>query len=141
MIIDANLLLYAVDESASQHERARLFLEEHLNGDVRIGIPWQSLAAFLRISTHPRIMSHPLRPAAASGQVEDWLAAPATWMPEVTPATWSILRRLIETHDITGNLVPDAQLAALAVQHGVPVASADSDFARFRDVVWINPVA
>ena len=66
MILDANVLLYAVDESVRHHERAKSFLEEHLNGDVRVGLPWQSLSAFLRIVTHPRIMATPLTIAEAA---------------------------------------------------------------------------
>jgi toxin-antitoxin system PIN domain toxin len=139
MIVDANILLYAVDETARQHGRAKAFLEEYLNGDVRIGIPWQSIAAFLRIATHPRVMSAPLTAAAAVTFVDDWLAAPATWLPDVTSRTWTILRDLVTTHGLTGNLIPDAHLAALAIEYGVPVASADSDFARFPEVRWVNP--
>lgn len=139
MIIDANILVYAVDEDAPQHARAKAFLEEHLNGDRRIGLPWQSLTAFLRITTHPRVMSAPLSGSDAAGFVTDWLNAPAAWLPETTSKTWPILLGLIDTHGVTGNLVPDAQLAALAIQHGVPVASADSDFALFPEVVWLNP--
>ncbi len=139
MIIDANILVYAVDEDAPQHARAKAFLEEHLNGDRRIGLPWQSLTAFLRITTHPRVMSAPLSGSDAAGFVTDWLNAPAAWLPETTSKTWPILLGLINTHGVTGNLVPDAQLAALAIQHGVPVASADSDFALFPEVVWLNP--
>ena len=139
MIIDANVLLYAVDDTSRQHRTAKEFLEVHLNGDRRIGLPWQSLGAFLRISTHPRILGSPLSASAASTFVEDWLAAPATWVPDVTRSTWSILRGLIEAGAVTGILVPDAQLAALALEYGVPVASADSDFARFGGVEWVNP--
>ena len=139
MIIDANILVYAVDEDAPQHARAKAFLEEHLNGDRRIGLPWQSLTAFLRITTHPRVMGAPLSGSDAAGFVTDWLNAPAAWLPETTSKTWPILLGLINTHGVTGNLVPDAQLAALAIQHGVPVASADSDFALFPEVVWLNP--
>lgn len=140
MIIDANILVYAVDEDAPQHARAKAFLEEHLNGDRRIGLPWQSLTAFLRITTHPRMMSAPLSGSDAAGFVTDWLNAPAAWLPETTSTTWPILLGLIDAHGVTGNLVPDAQLAALAIQHGVPVASADSDFALFPEVVWLNPL-
>ncbi len=140
MILDANILIYAVDEDAAHHARAKSFLEEHLNADVRIGLPWQSLAAFLRITTHPRIMRSPLAGSAAADLVTDWLDAPAAWVPEMTAKTWPILRRLIAAHGVTGNLMPDAQLAALAIQHGVPVVSADTDFALFPDVTWLNPV-
>lgn len=140
MIVDANLLLYAVDSTSRHHDVSRHFLETALGGEVRVGLPWQSLGAFLRISTHPRVMGTPLTAAAAAGHVDDWLSASTAWIPEITEHTWTILRRLLGEADITGNLVPDAQLAALAVQHGVPVASADSDFARFPDVEWVNPV-
>lgn len=141
MIVDANVLLYAVDTEARHHRTALEFLEQHLNGDRRVGIPWQSLGAFLRIATHPRVMRSPLSAGAAVTFVADWLRAPATWMPDVDLATWRILGGLIEDSDATGNLMPDAQLAALAIQHGVPVASADSDFARFPGLEWINPFA
>lgn len=139
MILDANVLLYAVDETSRHHDRASGFLEQHLNGAARVGLPWQSISAFLRISTHPRIMTTPLAPAFAVACVDDWLAAPAAWLPDVTKATWSIMRTLVVDADISGNLVPDAQLASLALQHGAQVVSADSDFARFRGVRWLNP--
>lgn len=141
MIIDANVLLYAVDDTARYHRLAAAFLREHLNGDRRVGLPWQSLGAFLRISTHPRIMGTPLTASAAAGFVDDWVNAPAAWVPEVTISTWSILREIVDRDAVTGNLVPDAQLAALAVQYGVPVVSGDSDFARFRGADWLNPFA
>lgn len=140
MIIDANLLLYAVDSEAAAHQPAKDFLEQHLNGPARVGLPWQSLGAFLRISTHPRVMASPLTAQIARGFVDDWLAAPASWIPDVTEATWTILRELLVDHSVTGNLVPDAQLAALGIQYGVPVVSADSDFARFPSVQWLNPI-
>lgn len=141
MIVDANILLYAVDETSRHHQRCKAFLEEHLNGDLRIGIPWQSVSAFLRLATHPRIMANPLRTQAAVTFVDDWLAAPAAWLPDLKARTWTIMSQLVVTHELTGNLIPDAQLAALAIEHGVPVASADSDFARFPEVRWVNPCA
>lgn len=141
MILDANVLLYAADDSAPHHTLAKEFLEDHLNGDVRVGLPWQSVTAFLRISTHPRVMASPLSGPQASELVSAWLNAPAAWMPDVTQATWALLRTLIDRHRITGNLIPDAQLAALALQYGVPVVSADADFARFPEADWVNPFA
>ncbi len=141
MIVDANVLLYAVDETARHHNLARGFLEEHLNGQVRVGLPWQSLSAFLRIATHPRVMAAPLSAGAAATHVDDWITAPASWLPETSAATWTIFRKLLDDHDTTGNLVTDAQLAALAIQYGVPVVSADTDFARFPEVAWVNPFA
>ena len=141
MILDANVLLYAVDDSSPHHSPAKAFLEEHLNGETRVGLPWQSIGAFLRISTHPRVMTDPLTPEAAAAHVDAWLNAAPTWIPTVDAGTWVILRRLVATHAITGNLMPDAQLAALAVQYGTVVVSADSDFARFPEAGWINPLS
>lgn len=140
MLLDANLLLYAVHERAAQHRLAADWLTERLNGSQRVGIPWQSLTAFLRIATHPRAFERPLTPTTAWARVSDWLAAPVTWSPEPGPKYALILGELIERHDVRGNLVPDAQLAALAIEHGLEICSADTDFARFSQVRWTNPL-
>lgn len=141
MILDANLLLYATDLRSPHHAIVGPWLTQVLNGDRRVGLPWQTIGAFLRIVTHPRIIATPLEAAAAQGLVEAWLSAPATWVPSATEQTARIYGQLARAHQVTGNLVPDAQLAALALEHGVAVASADSDFARFPEVTWFNPLA
>ncbi len=140
MLLDANLLLYAVHQGAPQHDAAAEWLTEQLNGPRRVGLPWQSLAAFLRIATHPRAFQRPLAPATAWERVADWLAAPVSWIPEPGPEYPRILGELITTHDVQGNLVPDAQLAALAIEHGLTLCSADTDFARFSGLRRLNPV-
>jgi toxin-antitoxin system PIN domain toxin len=140
MLLDANLLLYAVNSRATQHETASRWLTEQLNGPRRVGLPWQSLGAFLRISTHPRAFAHPLTPASAWDIVAAWLAAPATWIPVPGPSHPEILGDLIVRYELRGNLVPDAQIAALALEHGLSVCSADTDFARFAEVRWENPL-
>lgn len=140
MLLDANLLIYAVHKGAPQHKRAADWLTEQLNGSTRVGLPWQSLAAFLRISTHPRAFERPLAPATAWQRIDDWLSSPAAWIPQPGPEHARILGELVVTYEVAGNLVPDAQLAALAIEHGVPVCSADTDFARFRDLRWIDPL-
>jgi uncharacterized protein len=140
MLIDANLLLYAVNERAPQHAGASTWLTEQLNGPRRVGLPWQSLGAFLRISTHPRAFDRPLDPAAAWGIVTDWLAAPAAWIPAPGPDHAHLLGELVVRHDARGNLVPDAMLAALGLEHGLTVCSTDTDFARFAEVRWTNPL-
>lgn len=141
MLVDANILLYAVDRTSPFHEAARSWLEEALNGDRRVGLPWQSTTAFLRIATHPRAMDHPLEPAAAWELVDAWLGAPTSFVPRPGPGHGAILHDLMTTHDIRGQLVSDAALAALCLEHGLAVVSADSDFARFPDLRWLNPVA
>lgn len=141
MIVDANILLYAVDERSPFHDRARSWLEDALNGQRRVGIPWVSSTAFVRIVTHPRALDAPLSPAEAWQFVDDWLDAPATWIPQPGRAHREVLGRLVVDLDLRGNLVSDAALAALCIEHGVAIVSADSDFARFTEVEWINPVA
>ncbi len=141
MLLDANLLLYAVHRGAPQHKRAYDWLTEQLSGPKRVGFPWQSLGAFLRISTHPRAFQRPLAPATAWERVADWLSCPVAWIPQPGPEHARILGKLLTSYEIAGNLVPDAQLAALAIEHGVPICSTDTDFARFRELRWIDPIA
>ena len=141
MILDANILLYAVDEDSPSFDRASTWLTEAISGHERIGLPWQTIGAFLRISTHPRIAQHPLSAGAAQEYVDRWLAAPTVWVPPATARTMAAYAQLSEAHQVTGNLVPDAQLAAQALELGVAVVSADSDFARFPEVRWVNPLA
>lgn len=141
MLIDANLLLYAVDATAPEHPRAASWLTERLNGDIRVGIPWESIGAFMRISTHPRATKQPLSAADAWRYVEDWLAVDLVWVPVATERHAAVLGGLIQRHRVSGNLVPDAHLAALAIEHGLEICSADTDFVRFTEVRWQNPIA
>jgi toxin-antitoxin system PIN domain toxin len=141
MLLDANVLLYAVHKQSRFHKPARDWLTEQLNGTRRVGLPWQSLTSFLRIATHPRALERPLSPADAWARVTDWLSVGVAWVPEPGERHTPILGELLIRHDVRGNLVPDAQLAALALQHGLTVYSADTDFARFTDVRWENPLA
>jgi len=140
MLVDANILLYAVDERSRAHRTARDWLEDALNGSRRIGLPWQSLLAFVRIVTHPRALPVPLLPADAWSFVADWIAAPAAWVPQPGRGYEAILGRFVCELDLRGNLVSDAALAALALEHGLTIVSADSDFARFEEVAWLNPL-
>ncbi len=140
MLVDANVLLYAVDTDSPFHESARDWLESALNGTRRVGIPWQSLTAFVRIATHPRALREPMTPDEAWSFVEDWLDAPTTWTPQPGRAHREILGRLVHELDLRANLVSDAVLAALCIEHGLEMVSADSDFARFTEISWVNPV-
>lgn len=140
MLVDANLLLFAVDEASPFHRPAARWLDDRLSGTRRVALPWQSLSAFLRISTHPRAAERPLSPDEAWSYVEAWLAADPAWIPQPTERHAEVLGGLVRTYQIRGNLVPDAQLAALAVEHGLTVCSTDTDFARFTEILWENPV-
>lgn len=141
MLVDANILLYSVDQDSPFHAPARDWLAENLNGPVRVGIPWQSAWAFLRIVTNPRAVADPLTPAAALEHVDDWLAAPAVWMPAPGRGHRQLLASLLVGKDLRAGLVSDAVLAAICLEHGLAIVSADSDFARFPEITWINPVA
>ncbi len=103
-------------------------------------LPWQSLIAFLRISTHPRAFERPLSPTTAWERIGDWLRAPAAWIPDPGPEHARILGDLVTRYEVRGNLVPDAALAALALEHGVSLYSTDTDFARFEELRWMNPL-
>jgi toxin-antitoxin system PIN domain toxin len=140
VIVDANVLLYAVDGNSTLHGPARDWFEAALNGDRRIGLPWVTLNAFLRISTHPRASAEPLSPTEAWEFVIEWLEAELTWVPEPTSSHADVFRKLMVDGDLRGNLVTDTHIAALAVEHGVSVCSFDSDFGRFPGLRWISPL-
>lgn len=140
MLVDANLMIYAVDTASPFHARAADWMTRLLAGPGRVALPWSSIGAFLRITTHPRITAAPLTTAQALGCVENWLSAEPVWVPPATERTVTILGRVMTEANVTANLVPDAMLAALAIENGIVVATADTDFGRFRDVRWVNPL-
>lgn len=139
LILDADVLLYAVDGQSHFHTAARTWLDEATTGVERIGFPWVFLTAFQRIITHPRITADPLAPSDAWSCIADWLDTDQAWIPAPGIRHRDILSRLPADGDLRGNLVIDARLAALAIEHGTGICSFDSDFARFPDVRWINP--
>lgn len=141
MLIDANLLLYLASSSARQHEAVLGWFTSELSRGSLIGIPWISLTAFIRVATHPRASERPMDPADAWQRVCDWLDQPNVWIPSPGIRHREILGRLIEIYKPRGNLVTDAVLAALAIEHGLVICSADTDFARFTEVEWRNPAS
>jgi len=140
VIVDANLLLYAADRDSSFHQRAADWLTQVMRGDSRLGLPWQVVVAYVRLATHPRVFARPLDPATAWQDVENWLRRDNVWVPQPTDRHREVLGGLVARHHPTGNLVSDAHLAALAIEHGVAICSADSDFARFPECRWVNPL-
>ncbi len=141
ILVDANLLVYAKFADLPQHPPARRWLEEQLNSRVRLGLPWASAVAFLRLATNPRLFGRPLEMGAAWAQVAEWLRHPRVWVPQPTDEHAVVLGELLEATRATANLVPDAHLAAIAIQHGLTLCSADSDYARFPGLKWSNPLA
>jgi len=140
ILVDANLLIYAVNARAPQHSAAKGWLDAQLSGTVRIGLPWASLLAFLRLVTNPRIFERPLAMADAWGVATAWLESGPVWIPSPTERHSQILGSLLAAAGVHGNLVPDAHLAALAIEHGLQLCSTDGDFARFPGLRWSNPL-
>jgi toxin-antitoxin system PIN domain toxin len=140
IVPDANLLLYSVNSKAPLHRRAKDWLELTFSGSETIGLSWGSLLAFLRVSTNP-IFPHPLPVDRAFDQIEHWLSQPTAAMVQPGPRHAWILRQLLAPLGTGGNLTSDAHLAALAIEHGAQLCSADSDFARFPGLKWTNPLA
>jgi uncharacterized protein len=141
IIVDANLLVYAANRSAPEHEHARPWLDERLNGSVRVGLPWPSLLAFVRMVSNPAVLRNPVLPVEAWHQVEDWLDCDAAWVPLPGTRHTAVLGELLAASFMTSRLVPDAHLAALAIEHGLTLCSTDGDFARFPGLKWENPLA
>ena len=140
ILVDANLLIYAHVSSFPQHEKTRTWLDARLSGTGPIGLPWPSLLGFLRIVTNPRVFERPEPVAAAWRQVAAWLDSDVAWIPQPTERHREILGALLATAGVQGNLVPDAHLAALAIEHGLMLYSTDGDFARFPNLRWENPL-
>jgi uncharacterized protein len=138
-LVDANVLLYAVNTDAAHHERSRDFLDRSLSGHDTVAFAWIALLAFVRLSTKAGLFPRPLAVDRALEQVERWLGAPAAVLVEPTPRHATVLHGLLAPLGTGGNLVNDAHLAALAVEHRCTIVSYDGDFARFRGVTWEMP--
>lgn len=141
ILIDANLLLYAVNRDLPQHTLARSWLEQTLSSNDPVGLPWVSILAFLRISTNGRVFERPLQAPVATRLVASWLNQPCVKAIGPGNRHWSILRTLLEQTGMAGNLITDAHIATLALEHGYTVYSADNDFKRFPGLRHINPLA
>jgi toxin-antitoxin system PIN domain toxin len=139
-LIDVNILLFASNAESDHHTVSRGWLDGQLSGSAPVGMPWSSLLAFLRIATNPRAFRSPLTMAIAWQQVASWLSVETVWTPEPTERHAAVLGNLLALPGVHGNLVPDAHLAALAIEHGLTLCSTDGDFARFPGLNWRNPL-
>lgn len=140
IVPDLNLLLYAVDESTPHHARAVGWWTEALTGLEPIGLPWVTVLGFVRLTTNPRVFEHPLSGEAAVDIAAGWFRAPHVAPLDPGPRHLGIARELIAASGAAGNLVTDVHLAALAIEHGATLLSADHDFARFPGLNWRNPL-
>ncbi len=140
IVIDANLLIYAIDADSSHHQASRRWLEKTLSGTTWVALPYIVVLAFLRLTTRPGIMRKPLPPDVALDFVDTWLKQPYLTLLTPGPHHWPILRNLLYASGTAGNLTSDAHIAALALEHGATVYSADNDFKRFVGIRHVNPL-
>jgi hypothetical protein len=139
ILLDANLLVYAHTRDSPYHAAARPWLEDAFNGSTKVGLPWPTLLAFVRLMGNRHVVSRPLSLTSSWRMVRAWLAQEQMWIPLPTERHESILGGLLEDESRAG-IVNDAHLAALAIEHGLTVCSTDGDFARFPGVRWENPL-
>jgi toxin-antitoxin system PIN domain toxin len=141
ILIDATILIYAHVDSFAQQGRAREWPDQQLNAATPVGLPWTSVLAFLRLVTNPRVFERPQPMHDAWQQVRTSFSSGTAWVPQPTERQAELLGEFLAIPDVHGNLVPDAHLAALAVEHGLALCSTDGNFARFEGLRWINPIA
>lgn len=140
ILVDANLLLHAYDETAPQHEPARRWLASLLDGSVTVRFPLVSLLAFVRIGTNPVVFDQPLAPDEAIAIVRSWLERPGAAVAEPTAHHWEVLATTMADGQVRGPQATDAHLAALTMEHGGTLHTADRGFARFPDLRFTNPL-
>ncbi len=140
ILIDANILLYAYHPQAPEHGACRRWVEKAFSGSAPVFLTWITILAFLRISTSPRVFDKPLSMAEAKEIVSRWIAAPAVSILEPSDRYWKIFSDLLLNAQVSGSLVTDAALAALAIEHGTSICTTDRDFTRFPRLKLLNPV-
>ena len=141
ILVDANILLYAEDSLSPHHQRACEWWDEQLSGTSIICLCWQVLSAFIRIGTNPRVFEHPLSLEQAIARVQSWLEQPCTRIIRPTERHWAVFQLTLMDGQAVANIVTDAHLAALAIEHGCELFSTDTDFARFPKLKWTNPIS
>ena len=141
IVLDANILLYAYDAASDQHAKARAWVEEVLSGTDPVGLPWQTITAFVRIVTNPRLSGKRFTPSEVIDLVDQWVTQPNVRLLGPGDHHWSFLRQTILEGQARGPLITDAQLAALTIEHGGMLCTTDRDFSRFPGLRWQNPLA
>jgi len=141
ILLDVNILIYAVNQDAPLHSRAKAWLEATISGTETVAISWNVLLAFLRLTTRPGLFGNPIPLDAAFDLIDSWLEQPSVSILDPGPRHRTILRQLLSPLGTAGNLTSDAHLAALAVEHRAELCSSDHDFSRFPGLKWRNPLA
>jgi len=142
IIVDANILVYAHMPKLTQHKVAARWLELTLSESIdTIGLCWQAVNAFLRVSTNPRIFEEPIDISTARSYLNDLFLHPLVHQVHTTDRHWAIFSTILSDLNLRGDIVMDAHIAALAIEHKAVVASSDKDFRRFSDhVKLIDPL-
>lgn len=141
ILVDTNVLIYAVNEDAPLNHKAKRWLEAVMSGPDTVGFSWNVLLAFLRLTTRSGVFRNPLPLETAFDLIASWLDQPSATVVHAGPRHLQILRELLLPMGSGGNLTSDAHLAALAIEHGAELCSSDTDFARFPGLKWRNPLA
>ena len=141
IVVDANLLIYAYDARSADHKKSAAWFEKALSGTDAVGLPWPSICAFIRVITNRRLGGMRVAPDAALATVEEWLQSPAVHILVPGDRHWSVFRRMVVEGQASGVLVSDAEIAALTMEYGGTLHTADRDFARFPGLRWVNPLA
>ena len=140
ILIDANLLIYAHYDKAIQHQRSKEWIERTFASGEPVGLSWAAVLAFLRITTNTRTFATPFTLQEAGEIVSGWLSNPDVSLLQPTERHWNILSNLLTDSQAKGPLVMDADLAALAIEHGAVLCSTDRDFTRFKGLRLLNPL-
>jgi len=140
ILVDANILIYAEDSFNPYNQKARVWWDSQLSGTETVCLCWTVLSAFIRIATNPRVFEYPLSLEQAINRVQSWIEQPCIRIIRPTERHWVVFKEMLTEYQAVANLVSDAHLAALAIEHGCTLASTDSDFARFSKLKWINPL-
>jgi toxin-antitoxin system PIN domain toxin len=140
IVLDANLLLYAYDSGSLMNEKARVWVEAAFSGNELVGLPWQTVAAFVRIVTNQRLPGVRYTAEEAVAVVDEWLGQPNVRAIGPGERHWTSFRQMLLEGQARGPLTTDAALAALAVEHGGVLHTTDRDFARFPGLRWVNPL-
>lgn len=141
ILVDVNLLLYAEDSVSDSHHAARAWWVDQLSGTEPVCLCWPVLTAFIRIGTNARAFRRPLTTIEASDRIQSWFNQPCIRLIHPSDQHWTIFQRMMRDGKAVGNLVSDAHLAALAIEHNCVLQTSDADFARFRGLKWKNPIA
>lgn len=140
--LDTNVLVHAEIVTSPFHAVARRLLQDAAEGPAPWAIPWPCVYEFLRVVTHPRVYHPPMPVPAALADVRALIASPSLLLLAETPRHPDIMASIVEASGVTGNLLHDARIAALCVEHGVSeLVTGDRDFARFPGVHVVNPFA